>query len=159
MKTQSPAILSHNELAGATHCRKPTRRRQRKKRNRKNSEQLGFLAREFAVSSEWSKDAMIRLAQLTGLSEAQVYKWGWDQRKKQHFKTSRVVSLSKLFSPLPERKPLEKKTPEFSTEGAGLLESNEVLAPEQLDHRFYCIQTNYRTCMRRSIHDCYYNEL
>lgn len=42
-----------------------------------------MLAEEFAKDrGEWSKEKLFELSQLTGLSEAQIYKWGWDQRKK-----------------------------------------------------------------------------
>ncbi len=31
---------------------------------------------------EWTKDTCVKVAMQTGLSESQVYKWGWDQKNK-----------------------------------------------------------------------------
>jgi hypothetical protein len=38
--------------------------------------------REFERNPNWSKDIMLDVSKKTGLSEAQVYKWGWDQKRK-----------------------------------------------------------------------------
>jgi hypothetical protein len=43
---------------------------------------MNLLAVEFDKNPEWSKERLHELSQLTGLSEAQIYKWGWDQRRK-----------------------------------------------------------------------------
>lgn len=53
-----------------------------RRRKRKNREQMQLLAVEFDKNPEWSKERLHELSELTGLSEAQIYKWGWDQRKK-----------------------------------------------------------------------------
>ena len=53
-----------------------------RKRKRKSNEQLKILMREFEKNSNWTKDIMLEVAKKTGLSEAQVYKWGWDQKRK-----------------------------------------------------------------------------
>mmetsp|Transcript_64315 Transcript_64315/g.73834 ORF Transcript_64315/g.73834 Transcript_64315/m.73834 type:complete len:462 (+) Transcript_64315:603-1988(+) len=53
-----------------------------RKRKRKSPEQLNFLAVEFEKNPYWSKEKTMMLADKTGLSEAQVYKWSWDQRRK-----------------------------------------------------------------------------
>jgi hypothetical protein len=37
---------------------------------------------EFDKNPVWTKERLFELSELTGLSEAQIYKWGWDQRKK-----------------------------------------------------------------------------
>lgn len=34
------------------------------------------------MDPDWSKERLHELAKRTGLSEAQIYKWGWDQRRK-----------------------------------------------------------------------------
>ena len=34
----------------------------------------------FEKNPEWTKEIMQEVAEKTGLSEAQVYKWGWDQK-------------------------------------------------------------------------------
>ena len=36
----------------------------------------------FEKNPEWTKEIMQEVAEKTGLSEAQVYKWGWDQKRK-----------------------------------------------------------------------------
>jgi len=38
--------------------------------------------REFDRNPNWSKETLLEVARKTGLSEAQVYKWGWDQKRK-----------------------------------------------------------------------------
>lgn len=43
---------------------------------------MQLLAVEFDKNPDWSKERLHELSELTGLSEAQIYKWGWDQRKK-----------------------------------------------------------------------------
>jgi hypothetical protein len=53
-----------------------------RRRKRKSYEQLQMLVKEFQANPEWSKDNMQEVSRKTGLSEAQVYKWGWDQRRK-----------------------------------------------------------------------------
>lgn len=53
-----------------------------RRRKRKSYEQLQMLIKEFQANPEWSKDNMHEVSRKTGLSEAQVYKWGWDQRRK-----------------------------------------------------------------------------
>jgi hypothetical protein len=53
-----------------------------RRRKRKSYEQLQMLVKEFQANPEWSKDNMLEVSRKTGLSEAQVYKGGWDQRRK-----------------------------------------------------------------------------
>lgn len=43
---------------------------------------MDLLADEFTRDPEWTKERLVDLSKLTGLSEAQIYKWGWDQRRK-----------------------------------------------------------------------------
>ena len=37
---------------------------------------------EFKRNPDWTKEQVAILSEETGLSESQVYKWNWDQRKK-----------------------------------------------------------------------------
>lgn len=53
-----------------------------RKRKRKTPQQLEELNREFEREPHWSKDTLLEIAQRTNLTEAQVYKWGWDQKRK-----------------------------------------------------------------------------
>lgn len=145
----NPDVLNTNEPASGMYRKKPSRKRQHKKRSRKNGDQLSILAREFFFNSEWSKGMMARLANMTGLNEAQVYKWGWDQRRKQQYKVSSgTVGLCKLFSPLSKMSFLKKSDFEYSNENVGIFASKEVLVPGELDNKLYCIQAEYKMCMR-----------
>lgn len=65
--------LDSNELCGGDEYRK---------RKRKNNIQLKILKSEFSKNDNWNKEKITHVAQLTGLSESQVYKWCWDQKKK-----------------------------------------------------------------------------
>lgn len=53
-----------------------------RKRKRKNNVQLKVLKAEFSKCDNWDKDKITYVARITGLSESQVYKWCWDQKKK-----------------------------------------------------------------------------
>ena len=53
-----------------------------RRRKRKSMEQLKQLSEEYKKNPNWNKDIMAKVARKLGLSEAQVYKWGWDQKKK-----------------------------------------------------------------------------
>ena len=49
-----------------------------RKRKRKTPNQLNELASYFNADPHWSKETLLAIALRTGLTEAQVYKWGWD---------------------------------------------------------------------------------
>jgi hypothetical protein len=53
-----------------------------RRRKRKNNDQMKVLEYEFARDADWTKERLFDLSKLTGLSEGQIYKWGWDQKKK-----------------------------------------------------------------------------
>lgn len=54
-----------------------------RKRKRKSNHQLKLLKVEFdRDEAGWNKDRIVRMAETTGLSVSQVYKWCWDQKKK-----------------------------------------------------------------------------
>lgn len=56
-----------------------------KKRKRKNSDQVKVLEEWFQKYPRWDKEAVEKAVKKSGLSRSQVYKWGWDQKKKQRF--------------------------------------------------------------------------
>ena len=58
------------------------KRKRQQNRIRKSENQIQDLIVEFRINPEWSKDKVAELSYKTGLSESQVYKWNWDQRKK-----------------------------------------------------------------------------
>ena len=53
-----------------------------KKRKRKSNSQLKVLKIEFEKEAFWDKEKILQVSKSTGLSESQVYKWFWDQKKK-----------------------------------------------------------------------------
>jgi len=53
-----------------------------RKRKRKSNQQLKILKWEFEKDGIWNKDKILNMSKITGLSESQVYKWCWDQKKK-----------------------------------------------------------------------------
>jgi hypothetical protein len=56
--------------------------RQIRRRKRKSNKQLNVLKAEFDADPHWPKEKITALADKTGLSEGQIYKWSWDYRKK-----------------------------------------------------------------------------
>jgi hypothetical protein len=54
-----------------------------KRRQRKNKDQLKVLENEFLKSPDWTREFIRRISQRLQLRECQVYKWHWDQRKKE----------------------------------------------------------------------------
>ena len=52
------------------------------KRNRKTQEQIDLLNKEFDVDPTFGKARIHELAEKTGLTEMQVYKWFWDRKEK-----------------------------------------------------------------------------
>jgi hypothetical protein len=65
------------------------------KRRRKNKEQVKILQVEYTKNTNWTRGFMIELAKRTGLKPSQVYKWNWDQKKKEVEESK----LKKLFYP------------------------------------------------------------
>jgi hypothetical protein len=68
-----------------------------RRRKRKTYEQLQMLIQEFQDNPEWSKDHMQEVSRKTGLSEAQVYKWGWDQKRKMLDPTHDIHAELKMY--------------------------------------------------------------
>ena len=55
-----------------------------RKRKRKTTTQLEELINAFETDPHWTKEMLAEIASKTTLSEAQVYKWGWDQKRKKY---------------------------------------------------------------------------
>ena len=64
--------------------------RKKKKRFRKNSEQLKYLLLFYNKNKHWNKKEIKKLSEEIGLKENKVYKWLWDQRNKE-LKTAKFV--------------------------------------------------------------------
>lgn len=58
-----------------------------KRRKRKSNNQIRTLKAEYTSGTLWSKEKIEEMSRVTGLSEAQVYKWCWDQKKKYRLTT------------------------------------------------------------------------
>jgi hypothetical protein len=43
-----------------------------------------MLMAEFDAQPHWSKEKLAEISLYTKLTEGQVYKWGWDQKRKQY---------------------------------------------------------------------------
>lgn len=69
---------------GEEHGRRDHTTEENRKRKRKSNAQLKLLKHEFyrREGGTWSKEKIVEMAAMTGLSESQVYKWCWDQKKK-----------------------------------------------------------------------------
>ena len=65
----------------ATNC--SNRSNNKKRRFRKNNEQLSLLKKFYNEHKSWSKNQIKEISQKTGLKENKVYKWLWDQRNKE----------------------------------------------------------------------------
>ena len=63
--------------------------------------QLKILKSEYQKGSEWSKEKIARVSKVTGLSESQVYKWCWDQKKKEGDTQVRTIDSATHNLPLP----------------------------------------------------------
>lgn len=53
-----------------------------KKRKRKSTAQIKMLKHELEIEPNWGKQKIAEMSDITGLSQSQVYKWWWDQKKK-----------------------------------------------------------------------------
>ena len=63
----------------------------KKRRFRKNNEQLTLLKKFYKEHKHWSKSQIIEISQKIGLKENKVYKWLWDQRNKEIKATKFVI--------------------------------------------------------------------
>lgn len=72
-----------------------------RKRKRKSGDQLKTLMREFDRNPNWSKDTLLEVSRKTGLSEAQVYKWGWDQKRKKYGPEIAALMMNGQFEGFP----------------------------------------------------------
>lgn len=59
------------------------------------------LMREFDRNPNWSKDTLLEVSRKTGLSEAQVYKWGWDQKRKKYGPEIAALMMNGQFEGFP----------------------------------------------------------
>ena len=67
----------------------------KKKRIRKNNEQLELLSKFYTENKNWSKKQIKEISQNIGLKENKIYKWLWDQKNKEYKITKFVVNKDK----------------------------------------------------------------
>ena len=53
-----------------------------RRRERKNAKQINYLITEYERNPNWDKNTIAEIAKEINLTEIQIYKWNWDQRKK-----------------------------------------------------------------------------
>ena len=77
---------------GASHISKSFLK---KKRLRKNNEQLLLLNKFYMENKNWSKKQIKQISESIGLKENKIYKWLWDQKNKEYKVTKFVVNKDK----------------------------------------------------------------
>ena len=63
----------------------------KKKRLRKNNEQLELLTKFYSENKNWSKKQIKEISEIVGLKENKIYKWLWDKKNKEYMTTKFVV--------------------------------------------------------------------
>ena len=63
----------------------------KKKRLRKNNEQLELLTKFYTENKNWSKKQIKEISEIVGLKENKIYKWLWDKKNKEYMATKFVV--------------------------------------------------------------------
>ncbi len=64
-----------------------------KKRSRKSGDKIKQLNEIYKTCTEWNKNKISEIAKTTGLSENQVYKWIWDQKRKSSKSNSKGLKI------------------------------------------------------------------
>ena len=64
----------------------------KKRRFRKNNDQLGLLKKFYLEHKYWSKSEIKEISAQIGLKENKVYKWLWDQRNKEFKNTKFIIN-------------------------------------------------------------------
>ena len=72
------------ECSGSTMATNSSKLSTRKRRFRKNNQQLTMLSEFFNEHKHWTKNQIKEISLKTGLKENKVYKWLWDQRNKEY---------------------------------------------------------------------------
>ena len=78
------------ECSASTNNESLNSLRKKKRRARKNSEQLKYLSLFYHENKHWTKEQIKKISETIGLKENKVYKWLWDQRNKE-LKTAKFV--------------------------------------------------------------------
>ena len=84
------------ECSGSTLATNSSKLSTRKRRFRKNNEQLIILSQFFNENKHWSKNQIKEISQKTGLKENKVYKWLWDQKNKEYKASKFIVNKKNI---------------------------------------------------------------
>src|SRR5688500_13315314 len=87
---EAKSKINHNQNTSRAQTKKKKsrghglvgKRKRQQNRIRKDEVQINVIIQEIKKDPEWTKEKVSDLSAKTGLSESQVYKWNWDQRKK-----------------------------------------------------------------------------
>ena len=79
------------ECSASTNNESLSSLRKKKRRARKNREQLKYLSLFYHENKHWTKEQIKKISEDTGLKENKVYKWLWDQKNKEYKSTKFVV--------------------------------------------------------------------
>ena len=138
-------------ILGSKNTNQLKKTKRANKRSRKTLQQIQLLEVEFAHNPDWGKDDISRIACKAALTEAQVYKWGWDQKQKLQFslysKLKLAPSLSQLFDgemPAPGLALSQCQPEDPSCE---TLRCSEVLFPFVVDKEIMKLHNKYRESM------------
>lgn len=63
----------------------------KKKRFRKNNEQIALLSKFYNENKNWTKKEIKEMSKNIGLKENKIYKWLWDQKNKEYNKSTKFV--------------------------------------------------------------------
>ena len=63
----------------------------KKKRFRKNNEQIALLSKFYNENKNWSKKEIKEMSKNIGLKENKIYKWLWDQKNKEYNKSTKFI--------------------------------------------------------------------
>ena len=82
------------ECSGSTMFKSTSAKssQKKKRRFRKNYEQLQKLSLFYSENKHWSKNQIKKISEETGLKENKVYKWLWDQKNKEYRNAKFIVN-------------------------------------------------------------------
>ena len=72
--------------------------KKKKRRFRKNQNQLKSLINFYRQNKQWNKNQIKKISEEIGLKENKVYKWLWDQRNKELKNAKFIVTNNKINS-------------------------------------------------------------
>jgi formylmethanofuran dehydrogenase subunit B len=110
--------IENFQVSISSACTSASMKKKKWRRKRKNNDQVNILIEEYNRNSTWTKDQVVYLAKKSGLSEAQVYKWGWDYKKK-----------------------LRKQALQYNVDE---IMCKEIIAPSKIDLEMMSLQRNYK---------------